>query len=196
MKKQIVIASHNPNKIKEFKEIFKDTDFEVLGLNDIGFNEEIIEDGETFQDNALIKAMYVHNITNLPVIADDSGLSVTALNGFPGVNSARFMKDSPYTEKNKAINEMLIDHSDKSAKFIAAIALVGVDAFPQVFVGEVKGLIIAEERGENGFGYDPIFFYPDLQKTFGELTINEKQGISHRGRASALLIEYLKEHLI
>lgn len=194
MKKQIIIATHNENKLREFRQIFSDTDYEVLGLADVGYHEDINEDGETFQDNALIKATIVHKAINLPVIADDSGLSISALDGFPGVNSARFMQDSPYSEKNMAIVEMLKDHSDKSAKFVAAIALVGFEPFPQVFVGEVKGTIINEERGTNGFGYDPIFFHPNSQKTFGELTIEQKQSISHRGRASELLIEYLKSH--
>ncbi len=193
MKKKLVIATHNENKVKEFKEIFKDTNYEIVSLHDINFHDEIIEDGTTFQDNALIKALAVHHITKLPVIADDSGLSISALDGFPGVNSARFMQDSTYTEKNLKIIEMLKDHSDKSAKFVAAIALVGLTSFPQVFVGEVKGLIINEERGTNGFGYDPIFFYPDFQKTFGELTIGEKKSISHRGVASELLLKFLNE---
>ncbi len=194
MKKQIIIATHNENKLREFRQIFSDTDYKVLGLADVGYHEDINEDGETFQDNALIKATIVHKAINLPVIADDSGLSISALDGFPGVDSARFMQDSPYSEKNMAIVEMLKDHSDKSAKFVAAIALVGFEPFPQVFVGEVKGTIINEERGTNGFGYDPIFFHPNSQKTFGELTIEQKQSISHRGRASELLIEYLKSY--
>ncbi len=193
MKKKLVIATHNENKVKEFKEIFKDTNYEILSLHDINFHDAIIEDGSTFQDNALTKALAVHHITKLPVIADDSGLSISALEGFPGVNSARFMEEFTYTEKNLKIIEMLKDHSDKSAKFIAAIALVGLTNFPQVFVGEVKGLIINEERGTNGFGYDPIFFYPDYQKTFAELTISEKKSISHRGVASELLLKFLNE---
>lgn len=193
MKKKLVIATHNENKVKEFKEIFKDTNYEILSLHDINFHDEIIEDGSTFQDNALTKALAVHHITKLPVIADDSGLSISALEGFPGVNSARFMEKFTYTEKNLKIIEMLKDHSDKSAKFVAAIALVGLTNFPQVFVGEVKGLIINEERGTNGFGYDPIFFYPDYQKTFAELTISEKKSISHRGVASELLLKFLNE---
>ncbi len=196
MKKQIILATHNNNKLREFRHLFRDTPFELLSLGDIGFNEDIIEDGETFQENAVIKAQFVAKYANLPVIADDSGLSINALNGFPGVLSARFMESSNYQEKNAAIIEMLKDHSDKNAKFVAAIALVGFEKFPQVFVGEVKGIIVDEVRGENGFGYDPIFFYPDFGKTFAELSISEKEAISHRGKASALLFEYLKEHLL
>ncbi len=194
MKKQIVLATHNPNKLLEFQHLFKDTSFEILSLKDVNFNEEIIEDGETFQENALIKARIVAKVCGLPVIADDSGLSINALNGFPGVQSARFMETSTYKEKNAKIIEMLTDFSDKSAKFVAALALVGFDQFPQVFVGEVKGLISEESRGESGFGYDPIFFYPLLGKTFAELSVEEKEKISHRGKASELLLEHLNKH--
>lgn len=194
MKKQIVIATNNANKLKEFKSLFANTPYEVLSLADINFTGVIKEDGESFSDNAVIKAMTIHKLTNLPVIADDSGLSVNALEGFPGVNSARFMEGSPYTEKNAAIIKMLEGHSDKSAKFICAIALVGLDSFPQVFIGEIKGTIINEARGEEGFGYDPIFFHPNSQKTFAEMTLEEKDEISHRGRATALLFEYLETH--
>lgn len=196
MKRQIVLATHNPNKLREFQHLFQDTPFEILSLKDIDFNEEIIEDGETFQDNALIKARIVAQFAGLPVIADDSGLSINALNGFPGVESARFMEGSSYQEKNRAIIKMLSDYSDKSAKFVAALALVGFEKLPQVFVGEVKGIIIEESRGESGFGYDPIFFYPAFGKTFAELSLEEKEKISHRGRASALLLECLKTHFL
>ncbi|HOM32641.1 MAG TPA: RdgB/HAM1 family non-canonical purine NTP pyrophosphatase [Bacilli bacterium] len=194
MKKQIVIATNNANKLREFKSLFENTPYEVLSLGDINFNGDIKEDGETFQDNAVIKATTIHKFTNLPVIADDSGLIINALDGFPGVNSARFMEGAPYSLKNAAIIKMLEGHSDKSAKFVAAIALVGLEPFPQVFIGEVKGMITSEPKGEDGFGYDPIFFYPHKQKTFAEMTLEEKDEISHRGRAMALLFEYLETH--
>lgn len=194
MKKTIIIASHNANKIREFRLLFKNTPYTILSLADINYHEDIIEDGATFQDNALIKAKTIYAKTNIPVIADDSGLIVNALGDFPGVQSARFMAEHTYSEKNAAINEMLLNHSDKSAKFVCAIALVGLERFPQVFMGEAKGLIINEERGSNGFGYDPIFFYPDYQKTFAELSAEEKDAVSHRGIATRNLLTYLHEH--
>ena len=194
MKKKLIIATHNPNKVKEYRSLFASTEYEIISLSDLSFHDDIVENGETFADNAIIKATTIHERFNLPVIADDSGLSITALDGFPGVQSARFMDGEPYTAKNQAIIEKLIDHSDRSAKFVAAIALVGVDLFPQVFIGEVKGTILTEQRGNDGFGYDPIFFYPDFQKTFSELTMTEKEKISHRGKATDLLLNYLKDH--
>ena len=194
MKKKLIIATHNPNKVKEYRSLFSSTEYEIISLSDLNFHDDIIENGETFADNAIIKATTIHERFNLPVIADDSGLSITALDGFPGVQSARFMDGEPYTAKNQAIIEKLIDHSDRSAKFVAAIALVGVDLFPQVFIGEVKGTILTEQRGNDGFGYDPIFFYPDFQKTFSELTMTEKEKISHRGKATDLLLNYLIDH--
>ncbi len=194
MKKTIIIASHNANKIREFRLLFKDTPYTILSLADINYLDDIIEDGATFQDNALIKAKTIYAKTNIPVIADDSGLIVNALGDFPGVQSARFMAEHTYSEKNAAINEMLQNHSDKSAKFVCAIALVGLEHFPQVFMGVAKGVIINEERGSNGFGYDPIFFYPDFQKTFAELTAEEKDAVSHRGIATRNLLTYLHEH--
>ena len=194
MKKKLIIATHNPNKVKEFKNLFANTDYEIISLEEINYHDEIIEDGETFQDNALIKAQTIFQFTGIPVIADDSGLMVTALEGFPGVQSARFMEGSSYTEKNDAIIKMLEGHSDRSAKFVAAIALVGMDIFPQMFVGEAKGSITTEQRGNDGFGYDPIFLYNDLQKTFAELTIDQKAPISHRGQATKLLLEFLTKN--
>lgn len=191
MNKTLIIATHNHNKVKEFKEIFKDTNFDILSLVDINFTEEISENGETFQDNAVEKALFVHKKTNLPVIADDSGLMITALDGFPGVHSARFMKEHTASEKNLEIIKRLAGYSDKTAKFVCSIALVGMSTFPEVFVGEAKGVIINEERGSLGFGYDPIFLDQNTNKTFSELEGIEKNAISHRGKAVALLLNYL-----
>lgn len=193
MEKQIIIASHNENKIKEFKSLFKNSGWHVLSLKDLNYDADIIEDGITFQDNALIKAKTIFKHTNIPTIADDSGLAVNALHGFPGTHSARFMQNEPYSLKNKKIIEMLADYSDKSAKFICAIALVGLDRFPQVFVGEVKGIIVPPVEGEHGFGYDPIFYYANAQKTFAEMSIEEKDAVSHRGIATERLLAYLQE---
>lgn len=191
MLKQIVLATSNPNKIHEYRELFKTINIELLTLTDIAFNSEIEETGETFSENAVQKALEVAKFTKLPVIAEDSGLVVHALDGFPGIYSRRFMEASSYEEKNKEIINRLEDFSDKGAKFIAAIALVNVEKFPQVFVGEVKGLIIDEPRGQSGFGYDPIFFVPKLNKTLAEASDEEKNTVSHRAMALNSLLGYL-----
>lgn len=192
---KFIFASHNENKIKEFRELFKSRNIEIVSLFDLDDHDEIIETGTTFQENAVVKAKVIYEKYKIPTLADDSGLSVAALDGFPGVNSARFMAGSTPTEKNLALIEKLEPFSDKRAKFVAAIALVGLDEYPQVFTGETKGIIIDEERGKDGFGYDPIFFVPNLMKTFAELPAEEKNAISHRGRATEKLLEYIDNYL-
>lgn len=192
---KFIFASHNENKIKEFRELFKSRNIEIVSLFDLEDFEEIIETGTTFQENAVVKAKIIYEKYKIPTLADDSGLSVMALNGFPGVHSARFMAGSTPTEKNLALIEKLAPFSDKRAKFIAAIALVGLDEYPQVFTGETKGIIINEERGKDGFGYDPIFYVPHLMKTFAELPAEEKNAISHRGRATEKLLDYIDHYL-
>lgn len=191
MKKKIVVATNNLNKLYEYRLLLKNTGYELLSLKDIGFLGDLEESGETFSENAVQKALAIAGKTPYPVIADDSGLSVNALNGFPGVYSRRFMENEPYEAKNKEIIRRLEEFSDKSAKFVAAIALVNYEKFPQVFVGEVKGNITNEAKGTNGFGYDPIFYVPKLDKTLAEATDDEKNSISHRAMAFESLLNYL-----
>lgn len=189
--KKIVVATNNLNKLYEYRLLLKDTGYEVMSLKDIGFMGDIEETGSTFSENAVEKALAVAKFTKYPVIADDSGLCVNALDGFPGIYSRRFMEDQPYTIKNQEIINRLKEYSDKTAKFVASIALVNYERFPQVFVGEVKGIIIDESRGENGFGYDPIFYVPSLDKTLAEATEEEKNSVSHRANALQGLLNYL-----
>lgn len=189
--KKIVVATNNLNKLYEYRVLLKDTGYEVMSLKDIGFMGNIEETGSTFSENAVEKALAVAKFTKYPVIADDSGLCVNALDGFPGIYSRRFMEDQPYTIKNQEIINRLKEYSDKTAKFVASIALVNYERFPQVFVGEVKGIIIDESRGDNGFGYDPIFYVPSLDKTLAEATEEEKNSVSHRANALQGLLNYL-----
>lgn len=189
--KKIVVATNNLNKLYEYRLLLKDTGYEVMSLKDIGFMGDIEETGSTFSENAVEKALAVAKFTKYPVIADDSGLCVNALDGFPGIYSRRFMEDQPYTVKNQEIINRLKEYSDKTAKFVASIALVNYERFPQVFVGEVKGIIIDESRGDNGFGYDPIFYVPSLDKTLAEATEEEKNSVSHRANALQGLLNYL-----
>lgn len=189
--KKIVVATNNLNKLYEYRVLLKDTGYEVMSLKDIGFMGDIEETGSTFSENAVEKALAVAKFTKYPVIADDSGLCVNALDGFPGIYSRRFMEDQPYTVKNQEIINRLKEYSDKTAKFVASIALVNYERFPQVFVGEVKGIIIDESRGDNGFGYDPIFYVPSLDKTLAEASDEEKNSVSHRANALQGLLNYL-----
>lgn len=191
---KIVVATNNLNKLYEFRLLFKHQGIEVVSLNDVGFVGDIEESGETFSENAVQKAMAVAKYTSLPVIADDSGLVIQALNGFPGIYSRRFMDGQSYQLKNQEIIKLLQAHSDKSAKFVAAIALVNYEKFPQVFVGEVKGKIIDLPRGTNGFGYDPIFYVEKLDKTLAEASDEEKNQISHRAKALQSLLTFLSSN--
>lgn len=200
-----VLASSNKNKIREFREILCERasellgveapEIEILSLYDIGFTEEIIEDGATFEENAMIKAHAVAKVTHYPCIADDSGLEVDALNGAPGIYSARYAGEHGNDKANNALLlENLADKADRSASFVCAIACVLPDELERghYFRGETEGIIIDEYRGEGGFGYDPLFLYEPMGKTFAELSGEEKNAISHRGKAIELFAEYLK----
>lgn len=180
---KLIIATHNKGKLKEFEKIFNGV-YEVHSLPFNGYDAEVEETGETYYENALLKAKAVYDNTGELTLADDSGLSVTALNGEPGLYSARYGgEDTPQSEKNKMIFERLNGVEDKSAKFVCCLVLYGKNGVVAVGNGEVNGEIIFEERGDEGFGYDPIFFSNELQKTFGEASEEEKNSVSHRARA-------------
>ena len=189
---KIVVASNNAHKIEEFKSFFKGYDVEILSLKDANIVVDPEENGETFKDNAFIKANEVSKYTNCIVVADDSGLEIHALNGFPGVHSARFMEGHPYVEKFVEINKMLIN-KDNKANFNCTLCVINLEKNPLYFVGKTYGEILSSPRGDNNFGYDPIFFYPPLNKTFAELTQEEKNKVSHRGNALKQFVDYLKE---
>ena len=188
--KKIVIASGNKSKIKEFAEML--VGYEVIGSKQLGVTEEIEETGETFYDNALIKAKYVAEKLGVPALADDSGLMVDYLNGAPGVYSARFAGENATDEMNndkllKALNGV----TDRKAKFVSELVLYYPNGEIISARGETLGEILTERKGNNGFGYDPIFFSFDLRKSFGEATDEEKNSVSHRGRALKTLITKL-----
>ena len=192
--KKIVVASSNKNKINEIKEILHD--YDILSLKDIEFFDDIEETGETFEENSLIKAKAVHNFLkskNLDylVMADDSGLCCEALNGQPGVYSARYAGEhgNDKANRDKLIKEL--SGKDKTAYFNCTITLYYPNDEYKVFVGKTYGIIIEKEKGNTGFGYDPIFYSNDLNKTFGEASEEEKNSVSHRGRA----LEKMKEDL-
>lgn len=185
--KKLIVASNNDHKIKEIKEMLSQFPFEVLSLKEANINIDVEETGTTFMENADIKASEIFKIAHGDmVLADDSGLSVEALNGAPGVFSARFAGSHGDTKAN---NEKLlhllegISDENRKAKFVCAMVLIiNEDEIVKV-QGESEGIITAEFRGEEGFGYDPLFFVPEYKKTFAQMSSEEKNAISHRGRA-------------
>lgn len=188
---KIVIATNNQHKIREMKKMFSAFPVELLSLKEIGFNEEIHETGTTFYENAFLKAKTVSGHTDLAVLADDSGLVIDALNGFPGVYSARFMENASYTEKMNAILSMMKGRSNREAYFICTLVLMYPDGKYVPFVGVSAGSITDGIKGKKGFGYDPVFYSNDLGKTFAEAAEDEKNLYSHRGKAVGKMIRYL-----
>lgn len=188
--KELILASNNLHKVEEIKNILND--YTILTLKDIDYTQDIVEDGNTFEENALIKARTIAEYSGKIAIADDSGLSVDLLDGRPGVFSARFSKEQT-DEKNieKVLAEL--DGRESKAKFVSVIALVTPEGKEFTFRGECHGEIIFEKRGTNGFGYDPIFFVPELGKTFAEISSEEKNAISHRKKSLEKFAKYLED---
>lgn len=195
-KKKVIIASNNVHKLIEIKEILKDFPFDVISLNEAGINIEVVEDGKTFEENAYKKASEIMKITNETVIADDSGLEVSALNGAPGVYSARFAGEhGNYEKNNMKLLELLKDvpYDKRGARFVTSIIYLTPEGDKIKAQGYINGIIGFEEKGSNGFGYDPLFIVPELNKTFAELKPEEKNAISHRSRALADLKQQLMQ---
>ena len=188
--KQIVFATNNKNKLREIREIMSDL-YEVLSLDDIGCHEEIVEDAETIEGNAKIKADFVTNKNHVDCFADDTGLEVEALNGAPGVYSARYAGEhcSYQDNVNKMLNAMK-GKTNRKAAFRTVIAL-NLDGKSYTFEGRCDGQIVESQRGTDGFGYDPIFMPDGFNQTFAEMSHEEKNAISHRGRATKKLIAFL-----
>jgi XTP/dITP diphosphohydrolase len=186
MKKKIIFATGNQGKMNEVRMILKDMDYEVLSLEDVNIDINVVEDGSTFEENAMIKAKTIMNLSNEIVLADDSGLEVDFLDKAPGIYSARFLgEDTSYHIKNEHIVKKLekAGENERAARFVCAIACIYPDGTSYTTRGIVEGLIGYEEKGENGFGYDPIFFLPEYGCTMAELSSEIKNQISHRGRA-------------
>ena len=192
---EIVIATNNPNKVEEYRQMFASiSNIKLFSLKDENIHIEIEENGKTFEENSLIKAEAISKFTNKFVLADDSGLEIEALDNFPGIYSARFMEGRPYKEKWAAIFEMLKNKENKNAQFHCAITFITPSKDKYIFEGIEKGYITEKIEGENGFGYDPIFFSNSLNKTFGNATEEEKNAVSHRGKAFSQLLEFIKNN--
>lgn len=192
--KKIMIATSNAHKVEEFRHMLEPYGYEVKSLLDLDQEIDIEENGTTFEENALIKAAAIHDLLGIEVIADDSGLAVNAMNGEPGVYSARFLgRDTSYEEKNQYIIDQCKDAKDKGAQFVCAIAHVKQDGSHKIYTGVVEGEIYDHIEGEKGFGYDPIFYYPPFQTTLANVSEDQKNEVSHRGIALRKLVNDLKE---
>ena len=199
----LVLATTNKGKLKEFQELLKDFPVEIRSLADFGPIPAVVEDGETFDDNAYKKAHFTAKVLGLPCIADDSGLAVEALNGSPGVYSARYAGENASDAENTA--KLLKDMegvANRKAAFHCVISIAVPSGPALTYEGTCEGELLTAPRGDDGFGYDPIFFYPELGKTFAELTMEEKNRVSHRGRAMAevaaefdQVLKWLKQRL-
>ncbi len=197
MKKRIVFATGNAGKVKEIRMILADLGMEVVSMKEAGIQIDIVEDGKTYEENAMIKARAVAQYTDDIVMADDSGLEVDAMNKEPGIFSARFMgEDTSYRIKNGEIIRRLegVADEDRTARFVCAIAAVLPDKRELTTRATIEGRIGYEEKGENGFGYDPIFYVPEFGKTTAELSEEEKNQVSHRGKALELMKKELMKY--
>lgn len=184
MKQIIVLATTNKGKTKEMKEILKGYPIEIKNLSDFGPIPEVIEDGDTFDDNAYKKASFTAKVLGFPALADDSGLCVDALDGAPGVYSARYAGENATDADNVAkLLEAMKDEENRKAAFQCVISIAVPTGAALTYEGSCEGVLTREPTGDNGFGYDPLFFFPQFNKTFAQLSIEEKAEVSHRGKA-------------
>ena len=193
--KKVIFATGNQGKMKEIREILGDLDIELLSLKDAGIQADIVEDGKTFEENAQIKAKTICDLTGEIVLADDSGLEIDYLNKEPGIYSARYMgEDTSYRIKNANLIQRLkgVPDEQRTARFVCAIAAAFPDGTMKTVRAAMEGRIGYEERGENGFGYDPIFYLPEYGCTSAELSMEEKNKISHRGKALKAIKDELR----
>lgn len=196
--KQVVIATKNKGKAKDFEAIFSPLGYEVVTMLDVAPEMEIDETGSTFEENAVLKAETLSKALGKIVIADDSGLEIDVLGGEPGVYSARYAGNHDDEANIEKVLEKLqgVPEENRTARFVCAIAISGPEFETKTVFGTCEGVILTEKRGSNGFGYDPIFYVPELGRTMAELTAEEKGAISHRGNAIRKLTKELENLLI
>ena len=194
---KVVLASKNPHKLVEIKQITDKFGFELVLQSELGVDIDVEETGTTFEENSLIKARAVMEATGLPALADDSGIAVNALNGEPGVYSARYGFDESLDDWGRMMlllrNTEHVPDGQRQAKFVCVISFVTPEGKIIQARGEIHGELTREPRGENGFGYDPIFYYPPFGQTTAEIPAEQKNQVSHRGNALRILNEKLKE---
>ena len=194
---KVVVATKNKGKLKEIKQILAPMGFNVISMEEANIDMDIDETGDSFEENAMLKALAVHKLTGAIVIADDSGLETDALNGAPGIYSARYSGANASDDKNN--EKLLIQLKDipdekRTARFVCAIAVVFDENRKFTVKGTVDGIINRAPAGENGFGYDPLFYIPQYGKTVAQLSSEEKNKISHRGKALEKMVVKLKEY--
>ena len=194
---KVVLASKNPHKLVEIRQITDKFGFELILQSELGVDLDVEETGATFEENSLIKAKAVMEATGLPAIADDSGICVDALGGQPGIYSARYGFDDTLDDRGRLNlllkNTELVPDGQRQAQFVCVITFITPDGNTIQARGEIHGELTRQPAGENGFGYDPIFYYPPLGKTTAELTAEEKNRVSHRANALNLFYKKLKE---
>jgi XTP/dITP diphosphohydrolase len=182
----LIIATRNPGKTAEIQDLLKDFPVLVKNLDDFGPIPEVVEDGTTFEQNAYLKAGFTARVLGFPALADDSGLLVEALGGAPGVHSARYAgENASDAERCRKLLEAMAGRTDRRAAFECVISIAVPTGQALTYEARCEGRIAETPRGENGFGYDPVFYYPPLRRTFAELSMEEKSRVSHRGRALA-----------
>lgn len=195
---RMIFATGNEGKMREIRMILADLEVPVVSMKEAGISAEINENGKSFEDNAIIKARTIMELTGEPVLADDSGLEIDYLDGAPGIYSARYMgEDTSYDIKNQAILDQLegVPDEKRTARFVCVIACAMPDGTILTSRGTMEGIIGHEIRGKNGFGYDPVFYLPDCYCTSAELSPDQKNDLSHRGKALRLMRELLKERM-
>ncbi len=194
-KKRLIFATGNQGKVNEFRQMLGE-DYEILSMKDLDVDVDIVEDGQTFEENAIIKAKTVCEATGQMVLADDSGFEGDALGGEPGIYSSRFRGEgTPYAIKNAELLRRCegVPEEERGARFVCVIACAFPDGRVETVKGVIEGRLAHEPKGENGFGYDPIFYYPERGMTTGEMEPEEKNAISHRGQAVRKMVELLQK---
>lgn len=198
MSKTLVLVTGNANKVREFNALFQKElgdGYQVVSIKELGYDADIEENGKTFEENAMIKAKYAADLGYIG-IADDSGLCVDHLSGAPGIYSARYSGNGDDANNEKLLYELRnVTGNDRSAKFVCAIACAFPDGKSFTVIGECPGVIGHSCIGDNGFGYDPLFYYPPFNKTFAQMSNEEKNRISHRAVATSLFTEKIKNYL-
>ncbi len=193
---RILIATHNTGKLREFSSMFEGTPYELVSLSDVGIDVDVDETGSTYAENATLKAVAYARLSGLPTLADDSGLEVDGLDGEPGVRSARYAGEDATDDDRIAFLLQKLNNIPKekwTARFRCVIALTRADAPVELYEGRCEGVITDRPRGASGFGYDPLFYIPEMDRTMAELSFDEKNRVSHRGRASQSVIAVLRD---